>query len=189
MNKKKLITLIIVLLVAVILVVVILMNPKTPTKPQTEKNNVTPVANLDNSSESESSNTLSGKTELITGDESVEVFSEVLDVTPIIAEAPREDILENSKQELKTVNLAISETGFSPKTFTVKTGQVITLNLGVTDENTHAFNFTNVELIASDVTVTAGYSLGFNIVAPLEAGTYTFHDALFPENTGKMIVE
>jgi len=184
MNKKKLITLIIVLLVAVILVVVILMNPKETINPQGENMLKNPPSNSDISSES-----VTGKTELITGDESVEVFSEVLDITPIIAEAPREDILENSKQELKTVNLAISETGFSPKTFTVKTGQVITLNLGVTDENTHAFNFTNVELIASDVTVTAGYSLGFNIVAPLEAGTYTFHDALFPENTGKMIVE
>lgn len=178
MNKKKLSIVSIVLLLAIILVVVLLIAANNRNNRGNE--------DLNNNSDL---NLLEEGAEASWENESVEVFTETHSLSPIIAETPREDILENSNQPLKIVNLVISKDGFSPKEFKVKTGQVITLNLGVVDEDTHAFNFTDVELIASDVTVTPGYSLGFNIVAPLEAGSYSFHDALFPENTGRMIVE
>ncbi len=175
MNKKKIMMLSIVILALVILVVVLLISSNNKFEENGKLNN-DPLSGISGELDSSQS-------------ESLEAFVEVNNLSPIIAEAPREDILENSNQPLKIVNLTISENGFSPKEFKVKTGQVITLNLGVLDENTHAFNFSDIELLASNVLVTPGYSLGFNIVAPLEAGTYNFFDANFPENTGRMIVE
>lgn len=120
----------------------------------------------------------------------VETFAKSNNLEVIRAVEIPEEVLEATAEAgSKTVNLKVSETGFSPSEFKVKAGQVITLNLGSIDESAHAFAFVEEGLLSSSVMVTAGYSLGFSFVAPSETGVINFYDEKFPENKGRMIVE
>lgn len=104
------------------------------------------------------------------------------------AEIPAE-ILEISQEELRVIDLNVSEEGFSPSEFRVKVGQVVTINLRAVSEKNHSFFFVEKGMLSSPIVVTSGYSLGFSFVAPREAGVINFFDGNFPENKGKMIVE
>ena len=176
MNKKKLIILLSLMVLVIILLVIVLMNPK---------NNELSLEKQGQSQEQDSLNVSKNKALL---DESQELIVGQ-DVILIESEAPRQEILDNSGQPLKNVDLSVSKDGFSPKEFKVNAGQVVTIKLIVKDDNNHAFNFSDINLLASDILVTKGYALEFNIVAPLESGTFKFYNVNFPENTGKMIVE
>ncbi len=97
-----------------------------------------------------------------------------LDVEPGTPDAPQQSnpISEESLPK-EAIKLQVSETGFSPNTFTVKSGTAVTLSLTTADDRSHIFKFndTNLSAVAIGVGTSKTRAITFN--APAK-GEYSF---------------
>lgn len=192
-NKKSIILISVIVLIAIIVALVLILSSNdNSVKVEVNKVNGADVTDKVNNTSGEDGNTTSeitiSEAEMLNAD--VEVFARANKLDVIKAGDISEEILADSGEAgLQIINLAVSKAGFSPREFKVKPGQVITINLGATDDETHAFSFVEEGMLSSSVTVTGGYSLGFSFVAPQEPGVINFFDEKYPDNKGKMIVE
>lgn len=201
MKNKK--TILIVSLVAVVAILALVFfsssngeNNEKPNDNQNETNSVLDNTNKDNNSNNLNSDNsdasdLNSGIDLSDAEASdVEVFAEKNELEVIKAvELSEELIASTGEAGVKTVNVTVSDKGFSPSTIKAQPRQIVTINLGVVDDNEHAFKFVEEGIMSSSVIVTSGYSLGFSFAAPIEAGELNFFDERFPENKGKIIIE
>lgn len=98
-----------------------------------------------------------------------------LDVKPGTPEAPQQSNPINlSSIPSGAVKLSISAAGFSPNTFSVRSGSPITLTLTSTDSQTHVLLFEDPSLSALAIGIGPGETRAITFNAP-KAGTYSFH--------------
>lgn len=112
-----------------------------------------------------------------------------LSAAPGSPEAPKQETVAVDKIPAKSIKIQVSDKGFEPKEFTVKSGQSVTLALTSTD-NIHVFLFPNASLMALTTMVLGGETKTITFNAPA-AGTYAFRDDIPANraNTGSMIVK
>ncbi len=201
MDKKKLTILIIVILIilAVILIAVFGGN-KTLNKP-TNSNN---LGQANNSVASRSADYVPSPAELgnsapktsasvqtpQTGSSTAVKINNTLSVMPGSPEAPKQETVDSSKIPDKAIKLSVSESGFTPKEFSVTSGQAVSLAITSVGSGSHVFLFPDATLMALTVMVSNGETKIINFTAPA-AGSYLFRDDLpaFRANTGTMIVK
>lgn len=121
-----------------------------------------------------------------------------LNVMPSSSEAPKESapIAKASvaaiASKANSVNISVSAAGFSPNTFTVKSGQLVNFVLTSTDAFTHVFVPDDMSLIGIALGVAGGETRAKSWNAPAK-GTYTFRcdipGHVSRGEVGKMIVE
>ncbi len=103
-----------------------------------------------------------------------------LNVMPAAADAPRQSIpikLNEVKDTANTIKLAVNSQAFTPKTFTVRAGQLVNFVLTSTDNYTHIFMFKDPALTAAILGVASHETREISWNAP-EPGTYKFYDAI-----------
>lgn len=120
----------------------------------------------------------------------VETTDPGLRAMPGSPEAPKQEVVAADKVPAKAIRIDISDKGFSPKEFRVKSGAEVTLALNSTDGNTHVFVFPSASLMGLTVMVLDGSIKTITFNAP-KAGSYLFRDDIpaYRANTGMMIVE
>ncbi len=117
-----------------------------------------------------------------------------LNVTPGTPEAPQQSNPIASLKDLppQTIKLSVSAAGYSPSSFTVKSGAAVTLAVTSADTQTHIFMFDDASLSAVAVGVGPGETRAITFNA-LKSGEYAFrcdvpgHKAR--GEIGKMIVK
>lgn len=122
--------------------------------------------------------------------ESIETTGPSLRAMPGSPEAPKQEVVAADKVPAQAIRIDISDKGFSPKEFRVKSGAEVTLALNSTDGNTHVFVFPSASLMGLTVMVLDGSIKTVTFNAP-KAGSYLFRDDIpaYRANTGMMIVE
>ena len=105
-------------------------------------------------------------------------------------EAPKQEIVATDNVPTSAVKIKVSADGFNPKTFTIKSGQSVTLALTSTDSGTHAFLFPTASLMGLTTMVSGEETKIITFKAPA-VGSYSFRDDIpsFRSNTGTMIVK
>ena len=117
-----------------------------------------------------------------------------LNVTPGTPEAPQQSNPIASPKDLppQTVKISVSAAGFSPSSFTVKSGAAVPLAVTATDSQTHVFLFDDKSLSAVAIGVGPGETRAISFNAP-KAGEYAFHCDVPGHSArgevGKMIVQ
>ena len=98
-----------------------------------------------------------------------------LDVLPGTPEAPQQSN-PISKEVLpeSAIQLEASNAGFAPASFSVPSGEVVTLSLTSTDTQTHVFKFESSALSAVAIGVGPGETRAITFNAP-EKGAYVFY--------------
>ena len=102
-----------------------------------------------------------------------------------------------SKEDLpsSTIKLDVTSSSFTPKEFTVKKGQAV--SLAVTNVNTSTFSevfrFDDPDLSGVVIGLAKGETKSITFNAPTKAGEYTFYSSMFDHReqgaVGKMIVQ
>lgn len=192
MNKKTLVLAGIVIVVLV-LVIVLSQNAKTtPTAKNTNQGNLT--------SQNQASQPNSDVTTDVTTSETPAVSPTVVSSNPVVAAtlssmpgsdaAPKQEVVTADKIPAAAIKLSVSDTGFSPKDFTIKAGQQVSLAITGVGSSTHVFIFPMASLMGLQTMVSGGETKVITFTAP-NAGTYTFRDDIptFRQNTGNMIVK
>lgn len=117
----------------------------------------------------------------------------VLDAEPGSAEAPQQSNAIENTEELpeNVIQLGItSADGWTPTSFTVQTGALVSLSITSSDDLTHVFAFVDASLSAVAVGVGPGETrvISFNAPAP---GEYEYHSNMPGQKqlVGKMIVQ
>lgn len=112
------------------------------------------------------------------------------DTIPASPDAPKlsaplkvEDLKEDS-----IIKLSANRLAFSPNSFSVKAGQVLTLSLSSADSFMHSLAFESPELAAIVIAVAPRETRAITFNAP-QAGEYIFFDNLNNSVKGKMIVK
>ena len=122
--------------------------------------------------------------------ETVEVV--VNEPVPNNPAVPQASTVSRTELPEGTIELSVSSAGFSPKEFTVKAGQKVTLAITATDKS-HTFAFKDPTLSSIALNAGAGQTSAVNFVAPTKTGEYTFRCDLPGHEdggeTGKMIVK
>lgn len=99
-----------------------------------------------------------------------------LDVLPGSPNAPRQsNPISPEILPADAVKLTVSASGFSPKSFTVAPGQVVTLALTANDNQTHIFKFRDDNLSAVAIGVGPGETRAIVFNAPMQTGDYSFY--------------
>ncbi|HUX36164.1 MAG TPA: cupredoxin domain-containing protein [Candidatus Paceibacterota bacterium] len=116
-----------------------------------------------------------------------------LDVTPSSPQAPQEsDPVSANGIPSSAIKLTVTASGWSPSSFTVKSGAVVTLSITSGDSQTHIFMMDDPSLSALAVGVGPGETRVITFNAP-KSGTYGFHCDVPGHaargEVGKMIVE
>ncbi|OGE80852.1 MAG: hypothetical protein A3B13_02465 [Candidatus Liptonbacteria bacterium RIFCSPLOWO2_01_FULL_45_15] len=117
-----------------------------------------------------------------------------LNVTPGTPEAPQQSNPITSPKDLppQTIKISVSAAGFSPSSFTVKSGAAVTLAVTATDSQTHVFLFDDKSLSAVAIGVGPGETRAISFNAP-KSGEYAFHCDVPGHSgrgeVGKMIVQ
>lgn len=116
---------------------------------------------------------------------------------PASQDAPAQSFPMTSTEDLPStaIKLEVTSNSFTPNTFTVKRGQVVTL--AVTNVNTttfsEVFRFDDESLKAVVIGLAKGQTKSIVFNAPTTAGEYTFYSSMFNHREmgaeGKMIVE
>lgn len=104
--------------------------------------------------------------------------------------APKQEVVAADKIPSASIKLSVSESGFTPKDFTIKASQKTFLAITNTGSSAHVFIFPNVALMGLQTMVLPGETKVTTFIAP-DAGTYQFRDDIpnFRQNTGEMIVQ
>ena len=188
MNNKKLTILIavVVIILAVILFAVL----------SNKKNTAAPTNNTKSNTVVKEKATATPEVEKVVVPEGVDastmvpVIPKPLSAMPGSAAAPKQVVVETNNIPASAVKLTISDTGFSPKEFTVSAGQKVSLAISSNSNGTHVFIFPNAALMALTMMVSSGETKVMEFTAP-PAGSYTFRDDIpgFHNNTGTMIVK
>jgi uncharacterized cupredoxin-like copper-binding protein len=100
-----------------------------------------------------------------------------LNVMPSSVDAPKESspvAASQVKDSANNIKVSVSAAGFSPKTFTVKEGQLVNFVLTSTDDFTHVWLLDDTALIGTVLGVAGGETRIKSWNAP-KKGTYTFH--------------
>jgi heme/copper-type cytochrome/quinol oxidase subunit 2 len=188
MNKKTLGLAVLVIVVLVLVIVLSLNTNKTTNKTANQKNQ----ANQSQTNTPEASNPVATVTEQINpGAVSASpVVAAALSSMPGSENAPKQEVVKDDKIPAKAIKLSVSESGFTPKEFTVSSGQEVSLAISNTGNSTHVFIFPMASLMGLQTMVSAGETKVTTFTAP-NAGTYTFRDDIpnFRQNVGNMIVK
>jgi len=182
-NKKIIILAVIVVLLAVIAIIVV--NNKTvinqDQSDQTNKLNSKeiPADSVNNETSIPSSESLADSPEM-----------KALAVMPGSPEAPKQEVVETSKISEEAIKLTVSDLGFEPKEFTIKSGQEVSLAVTSSGDNVHVFLFPNASLMGLTMMVSNNETKVINFTAPA-AGSYEFRDDIptYRDNVGTMIVK
>lgn len=115
------------------------------------------------------------------------------DAVPGSADAPKQSLVTSETNiPLSAIKISASLKGFSPSTFEVRSGVIVTLAVTSDDGSSYLFAFEAPELSAVTVGIGPGQTRVMNFKAPA-AGTYDFRSAI-PGHAakglvGKMIVK
>ena len=96
----------------------------------------------------------------------------------------------SSSADSNEIQVAVNSDGFSPSSVTIKAGQTVTWTN--TDNTTHAVysnphpTHTDYPPLNSVGEIQPGQKKSFTFT---QAGTYKYHDHLFPENGGTVVVQ
>lgn len=117
-------------------------------------------------------------------------FTGSLNTLPGSLDAPQQIQVETAQIPVGSVRLEISDSGFSPKEFTVLANQPVSLALTATGSSTHVFLFPDAALMGLTMMIAGGETKLINFTAPAP-GSYSFRDDIptFRANTGLMIVK
>ena len=215
MNKKvnKILLAVVIIVVALILVIIFTLSPKTPsTGSLANQNNTIKVNDLNNSvnqnqtapvnpSEIAPAGTAPAGTSTLANVPAPTtinptVTSENPAVTAALSsmpgsnEAPKQAVIKAEEIPSAAIKLSVSDSGFTPKEFTIKAGQEVSLAITAVGSSTHVFIFPMASLMGLQTMVSNGETKMITFTAP-NAGTYTFRDDIpdFRKNTGSMIVK
>ena len=99
-----------------------------------------------------------------------------LNVTPGTPDAPQQSNPIASPRDISSqaIKVSVSAAGFSPSSFTVKSGAVVTLAVTSVDTQTHVFLFDDKSLSAVAVGIGPGETRAITFNAP-KSGEYSFH--------------
>ncbi len=188
MNKKKL-GLAVLIIVVLILVIVLSLNA-TKTNPTTKKNTQNSATNQAQNSQTPPIPTATSN--IPVGPSIISSSSEVvasLSSLPGSEAAPKQEVVAADKIPSASIKLSVSESGFSPKSFTIKAGQKTSIAITNNSTSTHVFIFPNASLMGLQTMVSPGETKVTTFTAP-NVGTYPFRDDIpsFRQNTGNMIV-
>lgn len=116
------------------------------------------------------------------------------DVVPMSPEAPQQTApIKKDAVPSSAKKIDVSAAGFSPASFEVKAGSVVTLSVTATDTNTHVFMFDDASLAAVAIGVGPSETRAITFNAPSKAGEYTFRCDVPGHSgrgeVGKMIVK
>lgn len=191
MNNKKLAILIaVVVLIVAVIAFAFLNNKKGTTTPvnNVPKSNVPANSKVDTAAPAVADEVV--VPEGVDASTMVPAVPATLSVMPGSPEAPKQAVVDVKEIPASTIKLTVSDTGFSPKEFTVSAGQKVSLAITPLGNNTHVFIFPNASLMALTMMVADGETKVIDFVAP-SAGSYTFRDDIpsFRNNTGTMIVK
>lgn len=105
-------------------------------------------------------------------------------------EAPKQEVVAADKIPATAIKLSVSDSGFSPKEFTIKSGQEVSLAITAVGSSTHVFIFPIASLMGLQTMVSNEETKVITFTAP-DPGQYGFRDDIpsFRMNTGTMIVE
>jgi len=105
-------------------------------------------------------------------------------------EAPKQELIKTEEIPAAALKLSVSDSGFTPKEFTIKAGQEVSLAITAVGSSSHVFIFPMASLMGLQTMVSNGETKMITFTAP-NAGTYTFRDDIpeFRKNTGAMIVK
>ena len=123
-------------------------------------------------------------------DASLTIVANPLGAMPGSAEAPKQELVAADKIPAKAIKLSVSSAGFSPKEFSIKAGEEVSLALTSTGTSSHVFLFPSASFMSLTMMVSNNETKVITFTAP-DAGTYEFRDDIpeFRMNTGKMIVK
>lgn len=192
MGNKKTIILSVVVFIALVAIVALVLKSRldsgivvaTPAKTIVSEMPETPAAVSETQSDSEPIVAVAVATPVNSKDES-------LSAMPNSDEAPKQEVVENAEAiPAQAINISVTDKGFSPNNFTVKSGQKVTLAISAADSNTHVFIFPNASLMGLTTAVLSGETKMITFTAP-EAGSFVFRDDIpeYRDNTGTMVVE
>ncbi len=116
-----------------------------------------------------------------------------LNAIPGSSEAPQQSPSLSAKEiPSSAIKLRVTASGFSPSSFTVKSGSVVTLSVSSGDEQTHIFAMDDPSLSALAVGIGPSDPTRVIVFNAPKAGTYGFHCDVPGHaargETGKMIV-
>jgi len=192
MNKK---TLVLAGVVIVVLVLVIVLSQNTKTAPTTKNTNQGALTSQNQATQPTSdvtTDTTTSETPVATPStvSSNPVVAATLSSMPGSESAPKQELIPADKIPAAAIKLSVSDTGFSPKDFTIKAGQQVSLAITGVGSSTHVFIFPMASLMGLQTMVASGETKVITFTAP-NAGTYTFRDDIptFRQNTGNMIVK
>ena len=212
MNKKvnKILLAVVIIVVALILVIIFTLNSSTPsTGSLANQNNTIKVNDLNNSANQNqlNSNEVVPSENIPTGTSTISnvpaptainptVTSENPAVTAALSSlpgsdaAPKQAVIKAEEIPSAAIKLSVSDSGFTPKEFTIKAGQQVSLAITAVGSSTHVFIFPMASLMGLQTMVSNQETKMITFTAP-NAGTYTFRDDIpgFRENTGSMIVK
>lgn len=97
------------------------------------------------------------------------------DAIPMSPEAPQQTApIAEKELPSSAVKLKVASTGWTPGSFEVKAGSVVTLSVTSADTNTHVFMFDDASLSAVAIGVGPAETRAITFNAPAKAGEYTF---------------
>jgi plastocyanin len=117
------------------------------------------------------------------------------DVLPRSPEAPQQSKPIKDLKQLppQMIKLVVTEKGFTPSSFEVKAGEVVSLAVTSGDKWAHVFRFKDPVLLAVAVGVSEKETSAIVFNAPEKAGEYEFYCDIFGHENrgekGKMIVK
>lgn len=171
MNQKQNIVIVAVAVVVVILVGYLIFTSKGPTAPRNSASTAgVPRQSASTLTPGTSPISETGKVITPTGEQVK------LNVTPGTPEAPQQSNPIASPKDLppQTIKISVSAAGFSPSSFTVKSGAAVTLAVTSADTQTHVFLFDDASLSAVAIGVGPGETRAITFNAP-KSGEYAFH--------------
>ena len=207
MNKKvnKILLAVVIIVVALILVIILALNPKVPSTGSTaNQNNTIKVNDL---TDSANQNQVDSNETIPAGSITAGISTTPTAINPIVTsenpavtaalssmpgsnEAPKQVVVKAEEIPSAAIKLSISDSGFTPKEFTIKAGQQVSLAITAVGSSTHVFIFPMASLMGLQTMVSNQETKLITFTAP-NAGTYTFRDDIpdFRQNTGAMIVK
>lgn len=193
-NKQKLWILFgVIVVVAIIIIVAATQGKKTKTTEETgnqptasQTDNTQPTAEENQASSTPVTNpALKDTTVVVPGANPITKDNKVVtvegeptknDVTPMSPQAPQQTApIDKTKLSNDVVKLTVTAGGWSPNSFTVKTGAPVSVGISSGDHYTHIFMFDDPSLSAVAVGVGPNETRAITFNAPTKAGEYKFH--------------